>query len=94
MDIFFFGVCIINIFLSADFSRGKDKGADLLSRAFEGSLLLDAEIGWPGYQRTRAGEGEMPAGATGWGETSQDLGIHFNAISLGGLLVRLFFLSY
>lgn len=39
----------------------------------------------------------MPAGAAGWGETRQDLGIHFNAISLGGLLVRLFyffFLSY
>lgn len=31
----------------------------------------------------------MPAGAAGWGETSQDLGIHFNAISLGGLLVCL-----
>lgn len=28
----------------------------------------------------------MPGGMAGWGETSQDLGIHIDAISLGGLL--------
>lgn len=36
----------------------------------------------------------MPAGAAGWGQTRQDLGIHFNAISLGGLLVRLFYFFF
>lgn len=39
MDFFFFVCIIIIFFLSAGFSRGKDKGADLLSRAFEGPLL-------------------------------------------------------
>lgn len=38
---FFFStsVLLLYIFLSASFSRGKDKEADLLSSAFEGSLL-------------------------------------------------------
>lgn len=35
---FFFCLYYYYIFLSAGFSRGKDKGADLLSRAFEGPL--------------------------------------------------------
>lgn len=39
MDFFFMSVLLLYIFLSAGFSRGKDKEADLLSSAFEGSLL-------------------------------------------------------
>lgn len=34
----------------------------------------------------------MPGEVAGWGETSQDLEIHINAISLGGLL-GVFFIS-
>lgn len=36
------------------------------------------------------GRGEMPGGVAGWGEASQDLEIHFSAISLGGLLGFIF----
>lgn len=35
----------------------------------------------------------MPGGTAGWGETGQELGIHIDVISLGGLL-GFYFLVY